>query len=424
MEKQRKGHVVHVGFYEEDLHVVDFENYNVTTLVHRHHAEELSRATRRQFARIGELDVPHDRDQDGYDRASDQMIALVTEFSKDLGPPCAVVGMFENTTVPAARLREHFGAQGTDLQTAERCRDKVTMKEALAGSGVRTPRFWRVGAATTEAELREIAGGLPGKVVLKPRSQAACFGVEIFPNAAAFLEHCGTVGLQDDYEVEEFVEGTACHFDGVVRGGALRFLCASRFWSSSFDFQRLHVPLVSVTFDDPATVARIADFTELTLKTLGLRDSTFHLEAFLTDDDQLVFLELGSRFGGAYISDHIKAAYGVDLVDESVRACMNQPSALASFTTHLDHPDVGASGWVYTPLSETARCRVRRIHGLDACPDSVILSSVPDIAQTLNDDIGMFVASGRFALAGPTAAAVERDMSTIVESYSVDVELA
>jgi hypothetical protein len=419
----KRGHVVHVGFYEEDLHVMDFENYDVTALVHDKHAGELSRETRRQLARVGVLDVPHSRDQDGYDRASDQMIALVEEFSEQLGPPCAVVGMFENTTVPAARLREHFGIPGTDVRTAERCRDKVTMKRALNGSGVRVPRFWSVGPGTPRTRLTEIADSLPGKVVLKPRSQAACFGVEIFENGAAFLEHCRTAGIQDGYEVEEFVEGTACHFDGIIRDGALRFLCASRFWHSSFDYQQRHIPLVSVTFDDPAIVDRIAGFTELVLKTLGLRDSTFHLEAFLTDDGELVFLEVASRFGGAYISEHIKEAYGVDLVDESVRACMNQPSKVPCFTSHLDHRDVGASGWLYMPLREEARCKVRRVHGLDACPDSVILSDVPNIAQTLNDDIGMFVASGKFALTGPDAASVERDMSAIVDSYSVEVEV-
>ncbi|MFL5909838.1 MAG: hypothetical protein ACJ768_04635 [Gaiellaceae bacterium] len=41
----------------------------------------------------------------------------------------------------------------------------------------------------------------------------------------------------------------------------------------------------------------------------------------------------------------------------------------------------------------------------------------------MNDDVGMFVASGKFALVGPNTAAIEDDMRKIVDSYRIDVEV-
>jgi hypothetical protein len=421
---KRKEHIVHVGFNENYADSIDFDNYNVTVLLDRYTAEHLSKLVRKQFSRIGILDLPRRLDLDNYDRATDQMIALVEEFSKEFGAPSAIVGIYEYTTMPAARLREHFGVFGTDSRTALLFRDKVLMKEALRGV-VRLPRFWNLGSATPMADLQNIAADLPGKIVLKPKSQAASLGIEIFDGAADFLEYARTTGIQDDYEVEEFIEGSVCHFDGIIREGKIRFLSASKYLGDYFTFQHRGGPLASLSIEDPVLISRIFDFTDRVLETLGLRDSTFHLEAFQTPDDDLVFLEVGNRFGGAYTSNHIKAVYGVDLVEESIAACMNLPSTVEETVTNIDFAadGYGASGALYSALREKSRCRVKSIHGLDTCPDSVILSEIPNVGQVVNEHQGVFVGSGMFILAGESPDTIEQDMRKIIESYSVDVEV-
>jgi hypothetical protein len=273
-----KKHVVHVGFFERTAELLDFDNYDVSVVLDPPTAKSLPKWLRERFAAIGVIDVPDRLNLEDYDQASDQMIGLVEEFSKTLGEPSGIVGLYEHTTVPAARLREHFGLPGTDLATSALFRDKVRMKEALRGV-VPLPRFWSVDSSTSQADLREIVGELPGKVVLKPKSQAASFGVEIFDSAADLLTHAETTGISDGYEVEEFVEGTVCHFDGVLRDGRLCFLNVSRYVGDCFAFQHRNQPLASVTIDDPALVARASEFTDRVLTTMGLRDSTFHLES-------------------------------------------------------------------------------------------------------------------------------------------------
>jgi hypothetical protein len=103
---------------------------------------------------------------------------------------------------------------------------------------------------------------------------------------------------------------------------------------------------------------------------------------------------------------------------------MDLPSAIETPATHLelgtDRP--GASGWIYCALSEKDRCRVRRVHGLDRIPSSVVFYDTPDIGQLLNHELGLAVASGRFILTGASTAFVKRDLRVISDAYSIDVE--
>ncbi|WP_328451097.1 hypothetical protein OG780_23165 [Streptomyces sp. NBC_00386] len=413
-------HVVHLGFAEQHIDSIEFGEHQVSLLVHRHVAEHMSDAARQRFARIGVLDVPHTLDFDAYDQALDQMIRLIDEFAAELGPPTAVVAMYEHVTLPAARLRDHFGVPGVDTETAVLCRDKVRMKEVVRSNGIRVPAFWAVDAATPYAGLEKIADAVPGRLVLKPQRQAGSFGIMVFRDGAEFLAHARAHGIPDDHEVEEFVEGDVCHVDGVVRDGEIRFISASRYIGDCLGFQNGQRHLSAVTFDDASTLARITDFTALVLKSLRLHTSTFHLELFLTPDDELVFLEVGNRFGGAYISDSLRAVYGVDLVRESVLACMGLPSEVGTVTGILDHEGVGASGWLYCALPESEPRVVRRIRGLDTCPDSVVLSDIPDIGQTVNDDITVFPTAGKFAFSGASTAEVERDIRRLAAAYTLE----
>ena len=368
----RPQHVVHIGFHASDAQAVEFDRDHVTAVLPRASAARLPRPLVARFARVATFDLPDSSDLDSYDRAADLIRDCVAQLAAEFGPPAAVVGLHEHTTLPAARIREHFGVPGTDVRTATLCRDKVSMKRALAEAGVRVPRFAAVGPDTTREELARFADGVAGRIVLKPRSQAASIGVHILDGAGELLELASRGGIEAGYEAEEFVPGTVHHLDGVVRDGTVRWFSAARYLDSCFDFQYRNAPLASVTVDDAAMVARTLEYTGTVLRALGLRDSAFHLELFHTPTDELVFLEIGNRFGGAGVVDQQHTVYGVDLAREAVLACLGRPSELPAAATILDRPGVGASGWLYLPLTEKARCRVTGVAGLDDLPGSVV----------------------------------------------------
>jgi hypothetical protein len=176
-----------------------------------------------------------------------------------------------------------------------------------------------------------------------------------------------------------------------------------------------------VTFDDPHVVAKAADFASSVLQRLGLQNSSFHLEAFLTSGGDFVFLEVACRFGGAGVPRQLRLVYGFDIVEESLLACMQLPSRWRGAGTVLGTPSVGASGWLYMPVPGETRSRVRGVHGLDARPDSVIFAEIPNVGEVL-DPAGFYIASGKFVLSGAGTESVERDLRRIMDTYAVDVE--
>ncbi|MEU2225419.1 hypothetical protein [Streptomyces sp. NPDC018347] len=416
-----KQHVVHVGFHASEAHTADFDTDHVTAVMPRASAARLPAALASKFARIAVLDLPDTDDLDTYDRAVDGMRDLVAGLVAEFGPPAGIVGLYEHTTLPAARLREHFGVPGTSVRTAIRCRDKVPMKQALSGTGIRVPRFLAVGPGTGREELAGFAAGLPGRIVLKPRSQGASIGVRILDGAAQLLALAEAGGIEEGYEAEEFVEGSIYHVDGVVRDAELRWFCASRYLDSCFDFQHGTAPLAAVTPDDPGLVGRMRRFTETVLRALELTDSTFHLELFHTPGDELVFLEIGNRFGGAGIGWHQRTVYGVDLAREAALACLGRPSELAGSTTMLDHRQVGSSGWLYMP-AVGGTVRVVAVTGLDELPASVVAADTPAAGDVLAAAGRTWPTAGGFLVTGESAAAVERDMDRIIHTYTLETK--
>ncbi|MBF6228507.1 hypothetical protein IU470_25795 [Nocardia abscessus] len=337
--------------------------------------------------------------------------------------PVGVLGLFENSVIPAAMIRDRWNVPGVNLETAIRFRNKIAMKEALRGTSIRVPRFWKVGRDTSPEVIEQIAATLPGRVVMKPIDQAASVGVQVFADGAEFARYARERSVPGDVDVEEFIEGQICMFDGIVRDGVIRFFSASKYLNSVFDYRTASAPVAVVTLDDPNLIERSMSFTQAVLTTLGLHDSSFHLEAFVTATDEFVFLEAACRFGGAGISAQLKSVYGVDIADESIRACLGEPSRLTGRQTMLDRAGVGASGFIWLALEEQRPCVVKQIHGLDVLPDSVLSSDIPNIGQLLNGSVGVWPSSGKFMLAGPSTSAVEADMTAIADSYRVDLAI-
>lgn len=415
-------HVVCVGFHATEADAIDFDQHTVTAVMPRRSAARLPAQVADRFARIAALDLDSD-DLDAYDRAGGPIRRLAGALAREFGPPAGVIGLYEHTTLPAARLREYFGLGGTGVRTALLCRDKVRMKQVLGQAGVRVPRFLPLGSGVRPELLSRFARAVPGRVVLKPRSQAASLGVRLLEGAEQLLALAAAGEIGERHEVEEFIEGTVFHLDGVVRGGVIRWLCPSRYAGTAFAFQHERMPMISVALDDRALAARMFEFAATVVCILGLADSAFHLELFHTPADELVFLEIGNRFGGAGVPVHHRTSYGVDLPREAVLACTGGTSRLSGPAAVLDRPGLPASGWMYLPLRETRECRVAQVRGLADLPASVAWRSTPAVGDVLNASPDVWNTIGRFVVLGQSAAAVEQDLRTVAETYSCAVDV-
>jgi hypothetical protein len=188
--------------------------------------------------------------------------------------------------------------------------------------------------------------------------------------------------------------------------------------NTCLDWETKALPVGSVTLDDPQTVSRALTLAEAVLAALGVRDSTFHLEAFLMPSGEFVFLEAACRFGGAGVPALLREYAGFDIARESVLAGTGQPSEWSGAPTITAHTH-GAGGFLWIPFPGNAPSRVRRIHGLDTCPDSVVFSEIPSIAAELIPGT-FFAPASKFVFAGQSTASVEADIRTLMSNYALE----
>ncbi|MCY0946618.1 ATP-grasp domain-containing protein [Streptomyces antarcticus] len=229
-----------------------------------------------------------------------------------------VIALSEFGIIEAWHVRRHLGIEGPDLASVERVRDKVRMKEALAGSNLRHPRF--VAGPAPD-------GPLPwtGRTVLKPRQGASSEDVTIHETAREALDAYLKLPNAREFQLEEHIDGDILHADGLVDSGRIVNLAVSRYVNKPVEYAN-GVPLGS--HQEECTPAQ-RTLAEQVVAVLGIEDGCIHLEFFETPVGELVFLEVANRVGGAAVVSTHELHTGVHLPTHeiAVRLGLGRPPA-------------------------------------------------------------------------------------------------
>ena len=265
-----------------------------------------------------------------------------------------VVALSEYDLIRAGALRDHLGVAGPSLASALAFRDKVRMRDLLAGVAP-APAYAPLVRALDLVEFVE-AHRYP--VVVKPRRGAGAVGVQIVrdrDDALEVLAHRWSPRVEEvpDLMVEAFVPGPLLHVDGLVVDGDVRLCWPSRYLDDPSAFDR-NSRLGSVLLDpgDPLVprLQRLVGDVLAALPTPAV--ASFHAEVFHTPDDRLVLGEIASRTGGGRVNDTVRHAFGVNLNHAVARAQAGLPVTDAE---RVDEAAAlaasGVAGWVvcYAP---------------------------------------------------------------------------
>ncbi|MDO0914706.1 ATP-grasp domain-containing protein [Streptomyces sp. DT2A-34] len=236
-----------------------------------------------------------------------------------------IISMSEYELLDAARLRERYGVEGAGVAQVRLARDKVLMKSAVRTAGLRVPRFLPL----TELLAGPERADWSGPTVLKPHSGASSVDVVVFDGPAETyeaitarrsgvteLDEAGRVG---DFEVEEFVTGPIRHFDGLVERGRVLALGASEYLGTCLDYARGE-PMGSYQIE---LTDETRDWVARALDAVRVHDGCFHLEA-IVDGEELVFLEVGNRVGGADVAATFELATGIHLPSWELRILLGE----------------------------------------------------------------------------------------------------
>jgi len=223
----------------------------------------------------------------------------------------AIVPIDEYDAVTAAALREHLRLPGMGDSAARFFRDKLAMRIKAQEVGLSVPPFVHV---LHYDHVRAFMTDVPAPWLLKPRSEAAAMGIKQIRHPSelwSWIEQLGD--RQSHFVLEQYVPGNVYHVDSIVADGVIQFAAVHQYGQPPLDV--VHSGKVfttrSVPPGDPLAV-RLREANRHLLHAFGLERGVTHAEFIHTHSDEVVFLEVAARVGGAYVDQVMDQAAGVD----------------------------------------------------------------------------------------------------------------
>jgi len=216
-------------------------------------------------------------------------------------------------------LREHLRIPGMGLTTVRYFRDKLAMRARAKEAGISVPEFVHV---LNHHDLNEFMARVPAPWLLKPRSQASGIGMKKLHHASELWPLLDQLGDQQSfYLLEQFVPGAVFHVDSVVSEKNVLLAEAHAYGTPPLDTS--HQGGVFTTRTLPREAAETKSLLEInrqSLDGLGFLRGVTHAEFLKSHaDGEIYFIEVAARVGGAYISDIVEAASGINLWREWAR---------------------------------------------------------------------------------------------------------
>ena len=224
-----------------------------------------------------------------------------------------IVALDEFDMENVSALREHLRIPGMGLTTVRYFRDKLAMRGRAKEIGIRAPEFVHV---LNHGKLREYMERVRAPWLLKPRSQASGIGMKKIQRQEELWPLLDQLGDQQSfYLLEAFVPGQVFHVDSVVSEREVLFAEAHAYGTAPLDVSHGGGVFTTRTLaPDSGDAQALVELNRRLIEGLGLVRGVTHAEFLRADaDGEFYFIEIAARVGGAYISDVIEAASGINL---------------------------------------------------------------------------------------------------------------
>jgi biotin carboxylase len=224
-----------------------------------------------------------------------------------------IVALDEFDMENVAGLREHLRVPGMGQTAVRYFRDKLAMRGKAREEGILVPEFVH---ALNYDDVREFMARVPGPWLLKPRSQASGIGMKKIQAPEALwplLEQLGD--KQSHYLLEQFVPGEVFHVDSVVSDGMVKFVEAHAYGAPPLNVSHLGGVFTTRTLGRASADSKaLLAVNRKVMKGLGMVGGVTHAEFLKAHTDgKYYFIEVAARVGGAYITDMVEAATGINL---------------------------------------------------------------------------------------------------------------
>jgi biotin carboxylase len=219
----------------------------------------------------------------------------------------------------AAEIREHMRVPGMGISASAFYRDKLAMRVKARKSGFLVPEFCRV---LNYDELRNYMARVPAPWLLKPRAEASALGIRKIENPEQLWRNLDDLGdRQSHFLLEKFVPGDIFHVDSIVSEGKVVFSSVHRYGRPPMQVMHEGGVFTTRTLDRASRDAKgLTGLNADLAPSLGMKRGITHAEYIRAHGDgRYYFLEIAARVGGAFISDLVEVATGINLWREWAR---------------------------------------------------------------------------------------------------------
>jgi biotin carboxylase len=236
-----------------------------------------------------------------------------------------VVALEEFDVVTAALMREHLCLPGLSSSSAKVFRDKLSMAVYSQRAGINVPDF--VPLVNAE-EVDEFMQRVPGPWVIKPRSDVSAIGISKVSESEEVHRAMSEMNERENlrerasyYVLARFIPGEVFHVDSIVNDGKVLFAGTNQYGRPPMQVAHQGGAYISRTLErGSADEKTLLAINKKLVRALGLERGATHAEFIKSDTDgKFYFLEIAARVGGAYISDVLEAASGINLWREWAR---------------------------------------------------------------------------------------------------------
>ena len=230
-----------------------------------------------------------------------------------------IVALDEFDMENVSALREHMRIPGMGLTTVRYFRDKLAMRARAREAGLPVPEFIPI---LNYQAIRDFMSRVSPPWLLKPRAQASGIGMkkihqpdELWP----WLDQLGD--KQSFYLLEQFIPGSVFHVDSVASERDVVFAEPHAYGTPPLDTSHQGGVFTTRTLlRSSADAQSLLALNRQVLAELGFIRGVTHAEFLKAHaGGKLYFLEVAARVGGAYISNVIEAATGINLWREWAR---------------------------------------------------------------------------------------------------------
>jgi len=243
----------------------------------------------------------------------EQCASIISELSE---LPVALLTLDEGNLLLCAKLRERFNIPGPRVIDITPYRDKLAMKAIVSRRTAWTPRCQHVNDSILNRGYKRISKDIAAKMVAKPASSAGSNNVAIIRDERSFnkiISQCLTE--EEDYEIEEYIEGSHYHCDTIFSGDECVFAACTEYASSTLNFQS-GFPLGGRVLDPSSDISKrlVAEAIPI-VKELGVGTIAQHTEFIVKKDGSIFFLESGGRPPGMFVVQAYEQAFKINFVE-------------------------------------------------------------------------------------------------------------